>query len=70
MSEVTLESLAERVAALERHLAEQRVKASRKKDWRRTVGMFTGNEFMKQIDAEGQAIREADRQAAREENAE
>ena len=70
MSEVTLESLAERVAALEKDLAEQKAKSARKKDWRRTVGMFTGNEFMKQIDAEGQAIREADRQAAREENAE
>ena len=70
MSEVTLESLAERVAALEKDLAEQKAKSARKKDWRRTVGKFTGNEFMKQIDAEGQAIREADRQAAREEHAE
>ena len=70
MSEVTLESLAERVAALEKDLAERKAKSARKKDWRRTGGKFTGNEFMKQIDAEGQAIREADRQAAREEHAE
>ena len=66
MAEPTLESLAKRIEVLERELAEQRLQTVRKKDWRRTVGMFTGNDFMKQVDAEGEAIREADRDAARE----
>jgi hypothetical protein len=63
MTEVTLESLAKRIEVLERKLAEREPP---KKDWRRSVGMFDGNEFMKQVDAEGEAIREADRKAARE----
>lgn len=67
MTELTLESLAKRVEALEKKLAEREVP---KKDWRRSIGMFDGNEFMKQVDAEGEAIREADRKAAREGNAE
>ena len=66
MAEPTLESLAKRIEVLERELAEQRLQTVRKKDWRRTVGMFTGNDFMKQVDAEGEAIREADREAVRE----
>ena len=63
MAELTLESLAKRVEELERKLAEG---VTPKKDWRSTVGMFDGSEFMKQVDAEGAAIREAERQAARE----
>ena len=70
MSEITLESLAQRVATLEKELAEQKARSTSKKDWRRTVGMFTGSEFQKQIDAEGQALREADRRAASEESPE
>jgi len=67
MAELTLESLAERVAALERELAEQKaLNGPRKKDWRRVAGMFTGSEFSKEVDAAGQAIREAERKAARE----
>jgi hypothetical protein len=65
MSELTLEALAKRVEALEKALAAQRNLPARKKDWRRTIGMFTDSEFMKQVDAEGEALREADRQAAR-----
>jgi hypothetical protein len=59
MGELTLESLAKRVETLER-LARVRQPASGppRKDWRHAVGMFTGSEFMKQVDAEGQAIRE------------
>jgi len=63
MTELTLEALAKRIEALERKLAERE---SPKKDWRRSVGMFDGSEFMKQVDAEGESIREADRKAARE----
>jgi hypothetical protein len=65
MPQLTLE---ERVAALEKQVAELLANATaspRQKDWRRTLGMFTGDEVMKQIDAEGRKIREADRQRAR-----
>jgi hypothetical protein len=65
MSEITLESLAQRVATLEKELAEQKARSTSKKDWRRTVGMFTGSEFQKQVDAEGQAIRQEDRESNR-----
>ena len=43
MPEITLESLAQRVATLEKELAEQKARSAPKKDWRRTVGMFTGS---------------------------
>lgn len=59
---LTLESLANRVAALEEALLH---KTERKKDWRRSVGMFADSEFMRQVDEEGRKIREADREAAR-----
>ena len=56
----------ERVAALE--LQMQRVLAGFPQpgpdDWRSVVGMCTGDEDMKQIDALGAAWREADRQRA------
>ncbi len=56
-------TLEERVSALESRV-EQLVRGShRQKDWRRTLGMFAGDEFMKEINAEGRKIREADRQA-------
>lgn len=64
MTEVTLESLARRVEALERAL-DRKPRPVRSKDWRRVVGMFGDSEFMKQVDAEGQAIREAERAEAR-----
>jgi hypothetical protein len=60
MPDLTLESLAARIEAIEKQLAVQRNTAQpRKKDWRRVAGMFTGNDYQKQIDAEGAAIREA-----------
>lgn len=64
MSELTLESLARGVEELERKLAQQSAPSAQ--DWRKVVGMFADSEFMKQVDEEGRAIREADRQAARE----
>jgi hypothetical protein len=64
MSELSLESLARRVDALEQALGIAQA-TPRKKDWRRVVGMFGESEFMRQVDAEGQAIREADREDAR-----
>jgi hypothetical protein len=63
MNEVTLESLARRVEALERAL-DLKEGSVRPKDWRRVVGMFGDSEFMRQVDAEGQALREAERAAA------
>ena len=65
MSELTLESLARRLAELERRLNEK--EASSAKDWRMVAGMFTGREFSRTVDEEGRKIREADREAARQE---
>jgi peptidoglycan hydrolase CwlO-like protein len=58
----------ERISALERTVAElvqSRRSAGRVKDWKRTVGMFSGNDLMKEIDAAGQKIREQNRLRAR-----
>ena len=63
MGEMTLEALASRVEVLEKKVAEL---SAPKKDWRSVVGMFENSEFMKHVDAEVQAAREADRQAGRE----
>jgi hypothetical protein len=65
MSQLTLE---ERVAALEKQMAELRRQLpipEGPKDWRQAIGLFPLNEYMKQIDAAGQAIREKERQKAR-----
>ena len=40
------------------------------KDWRRVIGIAGDSELMRQIDAEGQRIREAEREEARREPAE
>ena len=61
-------SLEERVANLEKEVAELRqalADGAETKDWRRTVGMFSGNELMKSIDEEGRKWREAERRKAR-----
>ena len=65
MSRLNLE---ERVAALERQVAELKetvANGMREKDWRRTIGMFSGDEVMKRIDEEARKYREADRRKAR-----
>jgi hypothetical protein len=65
MSQANVE---ERISALERVVAEliqMQGPPRRVKDWKRTVGMFSGNELMKEIDAAGRKIREQDRQRAR-----
>ncbi len=66
MAELTLESLAKRVEALENALA---AKGSNRppKDWRKVVGMFRDSEFMREVDEECQRQREAEREAARRE---
>jgi hypothetical protein len=67
MNDITLESLAQRVEALELALA-VRPTSPDKKDWQRVVGMFAGSDFMKQVDEEGRKIREAERVQAQEES--
>jgi hypothetical protein len=61
-------SLEQRVAALEEQVANilaKHANGSRKKDWRRTVGMFTDNLQMQVLFAEAQKLREADRKKTR-----
>ena len=65
MAKPTLEK---RVAALEHQLAELKANlanGNQPKDWRSTIGMFAGDDVMKQIDEAGRKIREADREKAR-----
>ncbi len=64
MTPLTLESLAERVATLEKELAELRQGQPRPapcKDWRRALGMSFDSEFQQEVDEAGRAIRESDR---------
>jgi len=59
----------ERLAALEREVSDlkrQMVNGTQPKDWRSTVGMFTGDEIMKRIDEHARRYREADRRKARQ----
>ena len=64
MSDLTLESLAKRVEALEKVIATTERDRSRK-DWRKVVGMFRDSEFMREVDDECMRVREAEREAAR-----
>ena len=68
MNEPTLESLAQRIDAIERELRTQRSTESNK-DWRRVVGIAGDSDWMRQIDDEGRKIREAEREEARREPA-
>lgn len=56
-------SIEERVATLEEQVARllRNNPIEKKKDWRRTVGMFTGDEIMREICDNALAIREEDR---------
>jgi hypothetical protein len=64
MNDLTLESLAKRVEALENAVATKGSNHSRK-DWRKVVGMFGDSEFMREVDEECLRMREAERAAAR-----
>ena len=64
MSDLTLESLAKRVEALEKVIATKGPDQPRK-DWRKVVGMFRDSEFMHKVDEECLRMREAEREAAR-----
>ncbi len=61
---ITLESLAQRVEALERAAATNGTKPSGK-DWRKVVGLFRDSEFMREVDEECLRVREEEREAAR-----
>ena len=61
-------TLEERVAVLEQkveQLTNQDAKDGRKKDWRKTIGIFTDNPGMQELFAEAMKLREADRKKAR-----
>jgi hypothetical protein len=66
MATLTLETLAQRVTALEQEMAQWRQAHPQPsppwKDWRQAVGHFTPSELSEEVDAAGRAIREADRQ--------
>lgn len=76
MSELTLEAVAERLAALERQVAAltaavtpPQVSAGvmpASRDWRSVVGISEETEFSRLMQAEMAAAREAERKAARE----
>lgn len=68
MNDLTLESLARRVEALERAVGIQPPPAHDDR-WLRVVGMFGDSEFSRQVDEEGRKIREAERAQARQEPA-
>jgi hypothetical protein len=63
MGELTLESLAKRVEALENAFAANGPRQARK-DWRKVVGMFHDSDFMRRVDEECERMREAERAAA------
>lgn len=65
---MTRATLEERMNALEKRVEElqaQVQKLARPKDWRNIVGIFEGNEGMKQIFEEARKIREEDRRRTR-----
>jgi hypothetical protein len=66
MGEITLESLAKRVEALEAAMAAKTPNRPAK-DWRKVVGMFRDSEFMRAVDEECLRQREMEREAARHE---
>lgn len=64
MPEVTLESLASRVAALERELAALKGVTLPSRDWRSVVGISEETEFSRQMQEEMKARKEAEWLAA------
>ena len=60
-------SLEERVVELEKKMSlllKNGAGRVRRKDWRRTIGMFTGDDVMREIFEEARKMREADRRQA------
>jgi len=68
MEKSTTTTLEKRVDALENQVSElmERILAPPSyKDWRSTLGMFTNSPLMREIDKEGQGIRQAEKEEAR-----
>lgn len=69
MPDLTLEAVAQRLADLERQVAALAAATPTPAvvpaagDWLSAVGMFTDSEFMRQVDAEIQAMRAAEQRA-------
>jgi hypothetical protein len=71
MSELTLESLARRLEEVERRLNEKLAPViAPSKDWRSVVGISEMTEFSRLMQAEMDALRDADRRAAGTEDCE
>ena len=68
MNELTLESLAARVAELERQFARATAASPPKKDWRSGVGSMDDNEFTRAMLAAIEENSEAERRAALEDS--
>jgi len=60
VSEITLEERVEKLEKLVDVLMHEPGASARKKDWRRTVGMFDDDPLMKEIIEEGRRLREKD----------
>jgi hypothetical protein len=68
---MSLATLENRIAALERQIAEMQTELAKvsdlqKPNWRRTIGMFNGDEGMKAIFDEALRLREVDRRRTRQ----
>lgn len=69
MQEHAIQNLETRLAALENEFAAFRIQQQpmkQNKNWRKVLGMFTGDEYMREVDAAGAAIRQADRDAMKD----
>ncbi len=66
MPELTLESLAARLATVEKKLSELTAVVPPSRDWRSVVGISQDNEFTRAMLAEIEANSEAERRAALE----
>ena len=64
MSDLTLESLAKLVEALEKRFIATKEHDQPRKDLRKVVGMFCDSEFIREVDEECLRAREAEREAA------
>ncbi len=69
MPELTLEALAARLAVVEQKLSALSAVVPPTRDWRSVVGISEETEFSRLMQAEMDAAREAERQAALREDA-
>lgn len=65
MATVDLEQLQQRLEQLEAEVAQMKAEKASGKDWRRSIGKFSGNEAMRAIDEAALRYREEDRAATR-----